>query len=139
MVIAIVSGYFYPIHEGHKDMILEAKKLADKLIVIVNNDVQQMEKFGEIKLSEKKRRNGVKKLPGVDDVVISIDKDPSVKETLRMLAKKYNKDKLIFCNGGTKESSLDIPETEVCREFNIELKFGIGEKLENNDFGSLLY
>ena len=33
----IVSGYFNPIHKGHLEYINNAKALADKLFVIVNN------------------------------------------------------------------------------------------------------
>jgi cytidyltransferase-like protein len=34
----IVSGYFNPIHKGHLEYFNNAKALADKLFVIVNND-----------------------------------------------------------------------------------------------------
>ena len=37
----IVSGYFNPIHKGHIEYFKNAKKFADKLIVIVNNDKQK--------------------------------------------------------------------------------------------------
>ena len=40
MKIAIVSGYFNPLHVGHLDYLETAKKISDKLIVIVNNDHQ---------------------------------------------------------------------------------------------------
>ena len=40
MKIAIVSGYFNPLHVGHLDYMGSAKELADKLIVIVNSDYQ---------------------------------------------------------------------------------------------------
>lgn len=40
MKIVVISGYFNPIHSGHIDYIQSAKKLGDKLIVIVNNDKQ---------------------------------------------------------------------------------------------------
>lgn len=35
-----MSGYFNPLHVGHLKMFKEAKKLGDKLVVIVNNDAQ---------------------------------------------------------------------------------------------------
>ena len=35
MKIAIISGYFNPLHVGHLDYMENAKKLADKLIVII--------------------------------------------------------------------------------------------------------
>ena len=37
----IVSGYFNPIHKGHLEYFNNAKSVADKLFVIVNNDHQR--------------------------------------------------------------------------------------------------
>ena len=37
----IVSGYFNPIHKGHLEYFNNAKAIADKLFVIVNNEYQQ--------------------------------------------------------------------------------------------------
>ena len=38
--IIITSGYFNPLHIGHINLIKDAKKLGDFLVVIVNNDEQ---------------------------------------------------------------------------------------------------
>ena len=38
--IVVASGYFDPMHVGHIECLEKAKELGDKLIVIVNNDVQ---------------------------------------------------------------------------------------------------
>ena len=35
---AIVSGGFDPVHVGHLRMFLDAKKIADKVILLLNND-----------------------------------------------------------------------------------------------------
>ena len=43
----IVSGYFNPIHKGHLEYFNNAKTLADKLFVIVNNDFQRELKGSE--------------------------------------------------------------------------------------------
>ena len=37
-----VSGYFDPIHVGHLEYLQLAKKLGDKLIVIINNNFHNM-------------------------------------------------------------------------------------------------
>lgn len=138
MKIAIVSGYFSPITPGHIEMFHSAKKLADKLIAIVNNDKQLLDKNKKIETDQKERVKTLKKIKEIDEVILSIDKDSSVKETLKELAKKHKGNKLIFCNGGNKESSLDIPETEVCREYKIKLEFGIGENIKDNPYDFLL-
>jgi D-beta-D-heptose 7-phosphate kinase/D-beta-D-heptose 1-phosphate adenosyltransferase len=52
----IVSGYFNPIHKGHIEYFNNAKKLADRLFVIVNSDYQRSLK-GSKKISRGRRKN----------------------------------------------------------------------------------
>ena len=44
--IVVASGYFDPIHVGHIEYLQLAKKQGDKLIVIVNNMKQTIDKKG---------------------------------------------------------------------------------------------
>jgi glycerol-3-phosphate cytidylyltransferase/D-beta-D-heptose 7-phosphate kinase/D-beta-D-heptose 1-phosphate adenosyltransferase len=122
----IVSGFFNPLHGGHLDMIEEAAKLGDNLIVIVNNDKQQMLKKGKIILDEQNRVRLIKALQVVDEVVLSVDEDPSVSMTLRTLAEHYPKDELIFANGGDRVSDSVTPEAALCKELNIQMVYGVG-------------
>jgi len=126
MKIVIESGYFNPLHGGHLDMIEAGKKLGDKLIVIVNNDKQQLLKKGKIILTEDNRARVMVALRDIDEVVVSIDDDPTVIKTLEMIAQKYPNDELIFANGGDRSSAKVVPETEVCEKYGIEMLFGIG-------------
>ncbi len=131
MKIVIVSGFFNPLHGGHLDMIENAAKLGDKLVVIVNNDVQQITKKGKIILSQENRARLMRALKYVDEVVISIDKeDPKypVTETLRMLADKYPGEDIIFANGGDRvdPNALPGPEARLCIARGIEMVFGVG-------------
>ena len=122
----IVSGFFNPLHGGHLDMIEEAKKLGDYLIVIVNNDVQAVQKKGKIILDEQNRMRLVKALRDVDEAILSIDQDGTVSQSLKMVAEKYPEDDLTFANGGDRDSEKAIPEGPVCHEHNIKLVFGVG-------------
>lgn len=122
----IVSGYFNPLHGGHLDMIESAARLGESLIVIVNNDAQQLLKKGKIILDEKNRLRLMRALKGVDLVVLSIDNEPSVIKTLEMIATQHPGDELIFANGGDRNSTADIPEAEVCKQYGIEMVFGVG-------------
>ena len=47
MKVVIVSGGFDPIHSGHIQYLLEAKKLGDILIVALNSDEWLIEKKGK--------------------------------------------------------------------------------------------
>jgi cytidyltransferase-like protein len=126
MKVVIVSGFFNPLHGGHLDMIEAANSLGDRLVVIVNNDVQQMLKKGKIILEEQNRVRLVSALKYVDDVVLSVDNDPTVSKSLKKVAKKYPKDELIFANGGDRDGKRVVPETELCQELGIKMVFGVG-------------
>lgn len=124
--IVIISGYFNPIHIGHIKLIKAAKELGDHLIAVVNNDKQQLFKKGKIIMDENERVEIVKMICGVDEVVLSVDQDKTQCKTLAMLAKKYKGKKIIFANGGDRDSEKAIPETDVCKKNHIEMKFGVG-------------
>jgi cytidyltransferase-like protein len=126
MKVVIISGYFNPLHGGHLDMVEAAKKLGDRLVVVVNNDKQQVLKKGKIILDEDNRVRLMRALRDVDEVVLSIDDDPTQIETLRQLAHNYHGEELIFANGGDRQGEREIPETAVCKEHGIELVFGVG-------------
>ncbi|MCA9338890.1 adenylyltransferase/cytidyltransferase family protein [Candidatus Saccharibacteria bacterium] len=126
MKVVIVSGFFNPLHGGHLDMIEAAARLGDKLIVIVNNDIQQVMKKDKVILSEQNRARLIGALRLVDEVLIAIDDDPTVVRTLKMVANQHSEDKLIFANGGDRDSEKVTPESKVCHEYNIEMVFGVG-------------
>lgn len=43
-----------------------------------------------------------------------------------MIAIQHPDDKLIFANGGDRDSEKVIPETDVCRDYNISMVMGVG-------------
>lgn len=126
MKIVILSGFFNPLHGGHLDMIEEAAEMAEKLIIIVNNDVQQKLKKGKIILDERNRLRLISALKHVDDAILSIDQAPPVIETIRIIAKEHPNDEIIFANGGDRSSPEVVPEKEVCQEFNIKMVYSVG-------------
>ena len=126
MKTVIVSGYFNPLHGGHLDMIEAAAKLGDHLVVIVNNDVQQVLKKGKVILNEENRLRLLRAIKGVDQVVLSVDEDPTIVKTLEMVARQHPGDELIFANGGDRDSAKEVPEAGVCEQYNIAMVFDAG-------------
>ena len=120
-----ISGYFDPIHVGHLEYIIEAKKLGDKLIVIVNNNHQCVLKKGKPFMDENDRVTIVSSIKYVDEVFLSIDKDKTVCKSL----KKIKPD--IFANGGDRKN-YEIPESVICNKYNIEIIDGLGEKIRSS-------
>ena len=125
MKIVATSGYFDPLHVGHLECLKLAKELGDKLIVIVNSDLQAKLKKGESFMNENDRMEIVLALKCVDEVYLSIDKDKSQCETLRHI----NPD--IYAKGGDRMSD-EIPEAKVCKELGIEIVDGLGEKIRSS-------
>ena len=86
--LVIVSGYFSPLHCGHLDYLEAGASLGDRLIVIVNNDLQQKKKKGKVILPQQDRLRIVKALSIVDEACVAIDDDSSVKKTIESIALK---------------------------------------------------
>ena len=124
--LVIVSGYFSPLHCGHLDYMEAGASLGDRLVVIVNNDLQQKKKKGKVILPQQDRLRIVKALSIVDEAYVAIDDDSSVKKTIESIALKNQQFNLMFANGGDRNQPSDIPEVDVCKEYEIQLIFGVG-------------
>ena len=93
----IVSGYFNPIHKGHIEL-LKAKNKADLLFVIVNNDHQRLLKGSKEFMLEDERVLIIRELKVTDYVILSIDTDKTVVNTIRQIHKEYSdKYGAVFC------------------------------------------
>ena len=120
-----VSGYFDPIHVGHLEYLRMAKELGDSLVVIVNNNYQCKLKKGKHFMDENDRVEIVKALRFVDEVFLSIDNDRTVCKSLAEIKPD------IFANGGDRATS-EVPETPVCKKFNIKMVDGLGDKIRSS-------
>lgn len=113
-IIVVASGYFDPIHSGHINYLREAKKLGDKLIVIVNNDKQAKLKKEHYFMPVKERKTIVEAIKYVDEVFVSIDKERSVKKSLT----KIKPD--IFAVGADNYKN-KLSEKEICDNLGIKI------------------
>ena len=120
-----VSGYFDPIHVGHLEYLRMAKELGDSLVVIVNNNYQCKLKKGKHFMDENDRVEIVKALRFVDEVFLSVDKDRTVCKSLEEIKPD------IFANGGDRAKS-EVPETPICKKFNIKMVDGLGDKIRSS-------
>jgi rfaE bifunctional protein nucleotidyltransferase chain/domain len=125
MKIVVTSGYFDPLHVGHLEYLEMAKNLGDKLVVIINSDLQAKLKKGKPFIKEQDRMKIVAALRCVDDVFLSIDKDKSQCESLKYLKPD------IFAKGGDRTSD-EIPEARVCKELGIQIIDGLGAKIRSS-------
>ena len=124
--LAIVSGYFNPLHVGHLRMMTAARRLGDRLLVIVNNDEQQQAKSGRIICPLADRMEIVAALSVVDEVVPAVDSDATVNETLARVRAAYPARRLVFANGGDRSEPSAVAEYETCYQLGIEVVLGVG-------------
>ena len=130
----IVSGYFNPIHKGHIEYFHSARQVANKLIVIVNNDYQRRLKGSKEFMKEDERVMIVKELEIVDFVFLSIDKTKDVSLSIKKINEELSYQyELLFGNGGDQNNET-IPEVKVCKDLNIKLIDGLGDKIQSSSW-----
>ncbi len=123
--VVAVSGGLDPVHIGHVRMFNEAKKLGDKLIVILNNDNWLRKKKGFAFMPEAERKEVIEAFEAVDEVILTEHpenpEDMSVCEALRKIRPH------VFANGGDRKPDGDpVPEVYLCEEMGIEMRYNIG-------------
>ena len=122
--IVAVSGGFDPIHVGHVRLIQEAKKLGDKIVIILNNDNWLKKKKGYVFMPQKERKEVIESLRAVHKVILtSHTKNPKDMSVCRELI-KIKPD--IFANGGDRTLE-NIPEVAVCKRIGCRMVFSIGK------------
>ena len=130
----IVSGYFNPIHKGHLEYFNNAKTLADKLFVIVNNDFQRELKGSKEFQDENERMIIVSNIKAVDKAILSIDTDRTVCKTIESIAEQFgNEFDLGFANGGDQNNDT-IPERDICQKMDVALIDGLGDKIQSSSW-----
>lgn len=119
-----VSGGFDPLHRGHVRLFQEAKKLGNKLIVILNNDNWLKAKKGYSFMPQEERKEIIGALAMVDEVVLT--NHPSHPKDMSVCAELASLKPHIFANGGDRTLK-NIPEVEVCEKIGCKMIFGIGK------------
>ena len=133
--IIVVSGGFDPIHSGHINYINAAKAIGGYLIVALNSDEWLKNKKGKYFMPFNERRIILENLNMVDKVLGFDDDDNwSASPALEKIKSMYPNKKIIFCNGGDRDSS-NIREFDVD---GVEFIFGVGGSHKANSSSSIL-
>ncbi|MEK9194601.1 MAG: adenylyltransferase/cytidyltransferase family protein [Patescibacteria group bacterium] len=123
-IIVTVSGGFDPPHIGHVRMFREAKKLGDKLVVILNNDNWLKKKKGFVFMPQHERRELMEAFASVDKVILTRHRPDS--EDMSVCAELAYLKPDIFANGGDRKLN-NIPEVAVCDKIGCRMIFNIGK------------
>ncbi|MBI2484073.1 adenylyltransferase/cytidyltransferase family protein [Candidatus Uhrbacteria bacterium] len=123
--VVVVSGGFDPLHVGHVRLMEAAKKLGQKLVVIVNNDNWLRKKKGYVFMGENERKEIIEALACVDRVILTKHPahptDMSVVKELRALKPD------IFANGGDRTPQTSVSkENMLCRTIGCKTVFNVG-------------
>ena len=138
-VISIVSGGFDPIHPGHIMMMKDCLKFSNYLIVGVNSNKWLINKKGNYFMDIQHRIYVVSSLNVVNETMEFEDDDKgSANNLLIKIRNKYSNDKIIFANGGDRSDSSKILEFETAKQYNIDLKFGVGGSHKESSSSDLL-
>lgn len=144
--VVITSGYFNPLHPGHIDCFELCKALGDELWVIVNSDDQIRVKTWkeDVFQDESVRTRIVSALKPVDRVILSVDTDGSVCESIRYVVGQIRSEygpevNIIFGKWGDRFAS-NIPEVQVCKELWVDIRDGLWAKTHNSsDFRAKIW
>ncbi len=143
MNIVVVSGGFDPIHLGHIDMLRDASRIGDKVVVILNNDNWLTNKKGKPFMDEESRKRVVESIEFVDDVILTeheiddddmsvvkdLEKIDNITPDLFSLSEKtddgWKQESITFANGGDRVTST-TPEVNYCLDNGVMLAFNVG-------------
>ena len=124
-IVVAVSGGMDPLHIGHVRMLVEAKKLGSKLIVILNNDNWLMKKKGFVFMKDTERKEVIENINSVDEVYLTEHAPDTTDMSVCVALGKIRPH--VFANGGDRKPDGDpVPEVEICRELGIKMVYNIG-------------
>jgi cytidyltransferase-like protein len=126
MRIALVTGGFDPIHSGHIQLLREAGKLGDIVVVGLNSDDWLKRKKGAAFMSQGERMTIVRHLHMVHSTLSFDDRDDTACDAIALALKKWPDYIIRFCNGGDRIAS-NTPEFETYKDHpRVQFRWDVG-------------
>ena len=139
--VMLVSGGFDPVHKGHLEMIAEARKQAEEVWVILNNDRWLREKKGKEFMEQDEREYIMSQVKGVTKTFIvnpRIPTDKTVCDGIYSAVMAYRREfkgkmRMAFGNGGDRVEG-NIPEADYCDSMGVNMVWGLGKKVQSSSW-----
>ena len=139
--VMLVSGGFDPVHKGHLEMIAAARKLADEVWVILNNDSWLKEKKGKNFMSSDERAYIMSQIKGVKKTFVCrprIPGDKTVNDGIYSAIMTYRREfdgelSMAFGNGGDRGKN-NVPEKDYCDSYGVEMVWNLGKKVQSSSW-----
>lgn len=132
----LVTGGFDPVHAGHIAYFDAAAAYGDRVVVGLNSDAWLTRKKGRPFMDFGNRHAVLRALRNVSQVIPFNDDDGTACDAIEKVLKMYPGDRLIFANGGDRNSE-NVPEMRVSHP-NLEFLFGFGGEIKQNSSSDLL-
>ena len=131
--IIILSGGFDPVHKGHIRMFREAANLGANVIVGLNSDEWLTRKKGKPFMNWDERAEILESCKFINQVLPFDDSDETANDIIKQVCDLY-KDydvNVYFANGGDRKN-YEIPESVICKKYDIKIIDGLGEKIRSS-------
>ena len=129
--LVAVSGSFDPLHDGHINLLKEARALVDELVVILKGDRRLTRKKGHFLMNAEQRKKIVEGVKWVDRVIIY---DTLTEDHYDFSGALEQIRPNIYCAGADKNIQSEHQKVlEICERLGIEIKYGVGgDKISNS-------
>ena len=102
-------------------MFQDAKKLSNRVIVLLNNDDWLIKKKGKPFMNQNQRKEILEEFNSITKVIIQRSSEKSSSSAIEEFVKKNPKKSICYCNGGDRSNIDNIRESEICKKLKEEL------------------
>ncbi len=115
-------------------MFQDAKNIANKVILLLNNDEWLTKKKGKPFMNQNQRKEILEEFKSISEVIIQTSSEPSSSVAIEEFVNKNPNKSICYCNGGDRSNIKKIRESEVCKKLKVNLEFGVGgeNKIESS-------
>jgi cytidyltransferase-like protein len=138
MNIALATGGFDPIHQGHIEYLKAAAQKCNRLVVGLNSDAWLERKKGKPFMNWQERASILMSLEMVDEVIEFDDSDGTACDAIAQLLEAYPSDHILFMNGGDRTFGTTPERNRYERHKKVSFFYGIGGNDKKNSSSKIL-